>query len=181
MSLIYIIGLPGVGKTQFGKKLARAMDFQFCDLDAEIEKKEGTQIVTLFKKYPESYFRKTENKTLLETLNRTQTVVSTGGGTPQFYNNMELMLEHGTVLYLTAEPAQIIKRIQQNKTTRPLFSALSNREIEQKVYFLLEKRAPFYEQAHLYLHGKSIAINNKSIDNQRVTIITQIQKHIVNF
>ena len=83
-----------------GKKLASLLGWSFIDLDNKIEEHTGKTIPELFSKYGEDYFRNIESEVLRNLKSQTNTVISTGGGTPCYENNMDFMLETGLTIYL---------------------------------------------------------------------------------
>ncbi|OQY05321.1 MAG: hypothetical protein B6I20_01495 [Bacteroidetes bacterium 4572_117] len=86
--LIYLIGFMGSGKTTVGKKLARKLSYNFIDLDAQIELEIGTNITDYFEQFGEEKFRLIEHQVLHNTYKLENTVVSTGGGAPCYFNNI---------------------------------------------------------------------------------------------
>src|SRR5690554_4257405 len=98
MERIFIIGYMGSGKTTVGKKLAKSLSLSFIDLDAFIESKYRKTIAEIFAEKGEDGFRKIESKALSEVALIEDVVISTGGGAPCFYNNMELMNKTGTTV-----------------------------------------------------------------------------------
>jgi shikimate kinase len=92
---VYLIGFMGSGKTTVGRKLAKKLDHPFIDLDETIENRYRISIPTIFSKYDEKVFRKIEHETLKSLLHLQNHVISTGGGTPCFFNNIDLINENG--------------------------------------------------------------------------------------
>ncbi len=142
--LIYLIGAPGSGKTTYGKKLASKLNFNFIDIDNFIEKNENCSISDIFKYEGENYFRIAENKYLLEISKITEnTVISTGGGTPCFFNNIEIINNSGISFYLKTEIESLTKRLENSKKTRPLI----NTNINQYIKKIIDDREKYYIQA----------------------------------
>jgi shikimate kinase len=142
--LIYLIGAPGSGKTTYGKKLASKLNFNFIDIDNFIEKNENCSISDIFKYEGENYFRIAENKYLLEISKITEnTVISTGGGTPCFFNNIEIINNSGISFYLKTEIESLTKRLENSKKTRPLI----NTNINQYIKKIIDEREKYYIQA----------------------------------
>ncbi len=156
---IYLIGMPGSGKTFLGRKLAQALKLQFTDLDESIEKKEQQMIRQIIQEKGETYFRECEQELLHQTEHKNNFVISCGGGTPIFYNNMEWMKKHGIVIWLNTPLPIISERILKNITRRPLFMGLSKEELNIKIEDLLKKRNPIYKKAHISIE---INLKNKS-------------------
>ena len=90
---IVLLGYMGSGKTTIGMKLAEFLDFDFLDLDHYIEEAEGVSIAEIFQSKGEIYFRKKEHDYLKKILsNKKDFVLSTGGGTPCYGVNMDVIL-----------------------------------------------------------------------------------------
>ncbi|OYU97157.1 MAG: shikimate kinase [Bacteroidetes bacterium B1(2017)] len=149
---IYLIGMPGCGKSTEGKKLARKLGWSFLDLDAEVEKEEGQSIEQIFSTLGELAFRKNEQVQLKKTFHLKRYIIACGGGTISFDNNMQLIKDNGISMYLNASNAFILQRILASKQSRPLFNGLSEVEITVKIKEIQESRKPFYEQASLLVN-----------------------------
>ncbi len=110
---VYLIGMPGAGKSTVGKALAAKLNRPFLDLDAEIEKMAGQTIPEIFEKLGEVYFRNLETKALIEiSSSEEKLIIATGGGTPCFADNLQFMQLKGKVLYLKASPEMLTERLQ---------------------------------------------------------------------
>lgn len=148
---IFIVGMMGSGKTSIGKKLANSLGMQFVDMDSYIEDKERKSVSDIFRESGESYFRLLEHKCLLEVLSLTGTVVSTGGGLPCYFDNMDLINQKAQSIYLKASPAFLKSRLVNNKKSRPLIADLEKDELLQYLTKMLEERIGFYESAQLHI------------------------------
>ena len=146
--VVFLIGMPACGKTSIGKRLAKKLQFTFLDLDhhlADIEKK---SVATIFNEQGESFFRELEAKYLKEISNTsTNTIISVGGGTPCFHNNLPFMLSAGTVFYLNTSAETLFLRLKED-TKRPMFLGLTQEQIKEQINSLLHQREVFYLQAH---------------------------------
>jgi len=154
--LIYLIGFMGSGKSTTGRKMARKLDLGYTDLDTMIENKYRITVPDIFNRYDEAAFRKVEHETLKETFVFNDHVVSTGGGTPCFYNNMELINRNGTSVYLQMDPKSLHSRLMASKKRRPL---LENRPPEEVLRFIreeLKRREEYYLQAHYVIKGENL-------------------------
>ncbi len=145
---IYIIGMPGSGKSTWGKRLANAIHFSFIDLDNIIETKEKYSIENIFKNKGEDYFRKTEQETLHYTAKLNNTVIACGGGTPCFFDNIDWINKHGKSIYFKANDALLFDRILKSKTPRPLLLGTKSEDLQQKIKNILSQREQFYMQAN---------------------------------
>ena len=138
---IVLVGFMGCGKTTIGKKLAKAFEYTFTDMDDEIVKKAGMPITEIFEKYGEAYFRSMETELCGEMSERGGCVIATGGGVIKNEKNMELLKQNGTVLYIKASPEHIYKNIR-NDRSRPL---LNTGDKMERIKTLMEERRPMYE------------------------------------
>ena len=157
---IYLIGFMGSGKSTAGRRLARLLGYAFTDLDEMIESKYHITIPDIFSRYDEAAFRKVEHETLKETFDLNDCVIATGGGTPCFYNNMELINRHGTSVYLDMHPRSLYTRLMNSRKRRPL---LENRQPDEVLAFIgdeLRKREFHYLQAHHTIKGENLDVQD---------------------
>jgi shikimate kinase len=152
MRLIFLIGMPGAGKSYWGRIWARAHDFKYADLDNLVEAAAGVAIPYIFQSIGESGFRTLEAAALLDAIAEARErdmIIATGGGTPAFDSNMDTMLRTGYVVYLNARTETLRRQISASETVRPLLqgAGIGNAALEE----LLQARKPFYERAHLTL------------------------------
>ena len=119
---LFLVGMPGSGKSTLGRLLARRLDKPFYDADAELEKRLGVSIAVIFELEGEAGFRDRENAILGEFVASTHIILATGGGVVLRPANRELLKQHGTVLYLHATPATLWERTRRSKH-RPLLQA----------------------------------------------------------
>lgn len=161
MSKIFIVGFMGVGKTTFGKKLAKKLNYDFIDTDKYIVNQQAKSIAQLFDQHGEKYFRQIEEQTLKDLVKgNDKIVISTGGGMGANISNMELMKNQGTVIYLQLDKQSIYNRLIQAKAKRPLIVNLNDNELLRFIEDRLKEREPVYSMAHITLN----ALNIKSID-----------------
>jgi len=157
--LVYIIGFMGSGKSTAGKKLASALGWTFIDLDRKIEERAGKTIPQIFSQDGEDHFRTVESEVLKSLGCLSETVVSTGGGTPCHGDNLEFMLETGLTIYLKMSPGQLTQRLLNSSGERPL---LKNVPDDKLIYFIEEKlayREKWYSKAHFIVEGIDLDIN----------------------
>lgn len=164
-SRIYLTGMMGAGKTTLGRQFANQLGYGFIDLDRDIEAYEGRSVQQIFDVYGESYFRDAERKALERTLDHTQVIIATGGGTPCFFDNMEWINRHGVSIYFQATAAFILSRVSRNKGKRPLLKGLNNEELKAFIAKMLAQREPYYMQANhvIGLPVKSVSGIIKSV------------------
>ena len=148
---IFLLGLPGSGKTTLGKALAASLRMRFIDLDEAIEKEEGKSIQEIFKLHKEEYFRKLEARHLRKlSLSADDFVMATGGGTPCFADNITIINETGTSIFLDVAPRIISQRIQKTDLhARPLFAQVRPDNLKDSIEFMRSQRMSYYRQAHL--------------------------------
>ncbi|MBW6491842.1 MAG: AAA family ATPase [Lentimicrobium sp.] len=157
---IYITGYMGSGKTTVGKKIARILDYDFMDTDVVISKMTGKTIDQIFITDGEDAFRVLEHSVLVSLANRINTVISTGGGTPCFFDNLEIMKKSGIVIYLKMHPTSIYKRMVASKNPRPLLKRIPKSGLLAYITEHLSKREQFYEAAHFVFKGESPEIES---------------------
>ena len=156
---VILVGFPGCGKSSVGKKLAAKSGLRFVDLDEAFEEEYHITIPDFFQKYNETAFRSCERKVLINKLQEDDIVLSSGGGTPCFSDNMQLMKDSGIVVYIKMAPASLFDRLSHAKRPRPLVQNKTHEELQQYIDNTLPLREPVYQQAHLTVKGESIDID----------------------
>ncbi|WP_375435715.1 shikimate kinase [uncultured Hymenobacter sp.] len=148
---LYLIGMPGSGKTTLGRGLAAAYELPFLDLDEELVRQEGRSIPVIFEAEGEVYFREREAAVLRDVVARyPQMVLATGGGTPCFHHNLDVLLETGLTLFLDVPVATLVGRVLAVAKSRPLLAALPDAAaLEARLRETLQIRKQFYDQAPL--------------------------------
>jgi shikimate kinase len=159
---IFLIGLPGCGKSTLGKQLAEKLKVPFVDLDSEIEKSLGIPIKDIFKKYGETFFRKEESEQLHKFGEGVEDfVMATGGGVPVFFDNMKFMNQYGRTVFLDVPASEIAQRIRKTKLDeRPLLGSTHPEELKDQIEFLRSQRISFYQQAHIRLVNETIQLSD---------------------
>lgn len=141
----------GSGKSTVGELLAERLDLPFIDSDKAIEKIEGRSIADIFSTDGEAFFREMEMNFLAQLKSSKPSVIAVGGGLPTIDGALELMHESGLVIYLNTSLLTLIKRLREEKYSRPLLKNLSDAEFHPFVEDLLSKRVHFYKQAKLIM------------------------------
>lgn len=156
---IVLLGYMASGKSTIGKLLSEQTNKPFLDLDAYITQKEKCSIPEIFAQKGEIYFRKIEHEYLKEVLeNEQEIILSLGGGTPCYANNMALIHQQNALsIYLKATISTLSERIIAHKPSRPLVAFLSDEQVPEFIAKHLFERRFFYEQAH-----KTVSIEAKS-------------------
>lgn len=156
---IVLVGMPGSGKSTFGVQLARQLNFVFFDLDKIIEDESGKSISDIFEHDGEGKFRELETVYLEKYLKGIEGfVLATGGGTPCFNDNMELINKTAISVFLDVSLEEIYKRIPKNQPgKRPMFSGLDEGEIILKLKNLYTDRERYYRQSKIIISGEDIS------------------------
>lgn len=147
MKSIIIIGYMGAGKTTVGKALAKELGVMFYDLDWYIESRMRKTVKQIFDEIGEEGFRKIERNMLHEVAEFENVVVSCGGGTPYFFDNMDYMNQLGETIYLKASPETLHTHLKMGKGVRPLLLNKTPEEVEIFIRKQLKLREPFYNKA----------------------------------
>lgn len=142
---LYLVGMMGSGKTSTGRPLAQRLQYGFVDADAVIEQAAGCTIPEMFKRDGESGFRSLETQVLSAISQRHSLVVATGGGAVTRPENWGAM-HQGIVIWLDVERQQLLKRLEQDDTPRPL---LQEQDPAMALDRLLMTRRPMYSEADL--------------------------------
>jgi shikimate kinase len=144
---LYLVGYMGSGKTTIGKLLAEKLNRSFIDMDEFIENRYRKTIATIFEEKGENGFREIELRVLQETAGFENVVISTGGGLPCFFDNMEVMNRTGITIYLKASVDELVRRLNFDKQKRPLIKGKNPEELRAFIETNLEKRESFYNRA----------------------------------
>jgi shikimate kinase len=158
--IIFLIGFMGSGKTTLGKQLATRLGYRFIDQDEMVEQKYQKTVSEIFAKHGEEEFRNAETQVIQDIVKRDNCVVATGGGTPCFHNNMELMNEYGFTVYIKVDPEIITQRLKDAHTLRPLIKDKSEQEILEFTAQKLAERTPFYSRSKLVLYSKNLSVED---------------------
>jgi shikimate kinase len=152
MRRIIIVGYMGSGKTTVGKALSKEVGMPFYDLDWYIESRLRKTVPQIFASRGEDGFRAVEHCMLHEVAEFEDVIISCGGGTPCFFDNMEYMNEQGQTVYLKASPDVLYGHLIIGKTERPLLKGKSSDEMKAFIQQQLEKREPCYSKAKYTLN-----------------------------
>ena len=156
MTRIFLIGYMGAGKTTLGKAFARAMGLTFIDLDWYIEERFHKTIRELFTERGEEEFRNLERRMLHEVAEFEDVVISVGGGTPCFFDNVEFMNMAGETVYLDVNIQVLFHRLKVAKQQRPLLDGKTDEELLLFIQEALQKRLPFYSRAKHVFNGEML-------------------------
>ncbi len=156
---LYLIGMPGCGKSTLGKKLAEKLNYEFIDMDTYIEKQACMFIDEIFEAYGEEYFRALETNVLKDFNNMDNVIIATGGGVIKNKNNKKLMA--GKCIYLHASLEDLKIRLEHSDIIRPLLQTKTVEEI-------------YNERKELYAYFADITVDNKNIDSAIKDIINNL-------
>ena len=152
---IFLVGMPGSGKSTLGRQLSDELNIPFVDLDEEIEKHESQAIKDIFSLHGEDYFRVVESKLLRQFASSAQSLVlSTGGGAPCFYDGMQILNENGLTIFLNVPEGKLIKRLEKSKD-RPLLDKDAEAKNE-KILKMLKARLPIYLKASVVISDPNV-------------------------
>jgi shikimate kinase len=151
----------GSGKTHWGKELAKQLKIPFFDLDEVVSSREERSVTEIFTGSGEEYFRIKEKEILEELIDSCPSfVLSCGGGTPCFFNNIETMKKYGVVVWLNTHVEVLLQRLMKEKAKRPLLKNIADENMKTYIIRKLNERRMYYEQADVILDNEnSIPIN----------------------
>ncbi len=163
---IFLTGMPGCGKSTFGRKVARELNLDFIDLDKEIIKKEELSITEIFELKGEDHFRKIESELLKDiSMANDNFVLATGGGAPCFYDNMDFMNDQGHTVFIDTPIDTLLERLSLSGINkRPLIKKMGEDNLLEGLTEKLNYRLPFYKKA-------------KNIFNYNISLETDIIRH----
>lgn len=151
MRRIILIGYMGAGKTTVGKALAKELHMPFYDLDWYIESRMHKTVKAIFDERGEAGFRKIEYNMLHEVAEFEDIIISCGGGTPCFFDNIDYMNRQGETVYLKATPEVLYGHLKMGKTIRPLLLNKTADEVQVFIREQLAQREPYYSKAKYVL------------------------------
>lgn len=158
-----LIGFMGSGKTHWGKQVAHRLHLPFFDLDEEVVKAEDdTSVTDIFAIKGEEYFRLKEKETMEKLVEENESMVlSCGGGTPCFFNNIDYMKKVGIVVWLNTHVDVLLQRLLKEKEKRPLIRDISDEDLRSYIIRKLNERRMYYEQADVILDREdAISMND---------------------
>lgn len=155
---IFLLGLPGSGKTTIGRELARGLSTRFVDLDLEIEKREGRPIPEIFREMKEDYFRKVESAELKLWCDANASfVMATGGGAPCFFDNMDAINRAGKSIFLDVPASEIARRMARTKVENRPTIAAGKDSLKDHIEFMRSNRISYYSRATHTFTGTAIS------------------------
>ncbi len=151
--IISLLGYMGCGKTHISKRLSRELNYNFIDLDTAISWKNKLSIPDIFKQKGEIFFRQQERAVLEEILaTHKDVILSLGGGTPAYYNNMEVINQNSVSFYLQTSVQILTERLLRQKHKRPLIARIPDEDLPEFIAKHLFERIPFYSKAQFTIN-----------------------------
>ena len=167
MNRIIFIGYMGAGKTTVGKALSKELGIPFYDLDWYIQSRMRKTVAQLFTERGEEGFRQVEYNMLHEVAEFENVILSCGGGTPCFFDNIDYMNGQGETVYLKATPEVLYGHLKMGKSVRPLLVGKTENELLTFIKQQLSVREPYYKKAHQLLLS---SLNNENADDFFIAI-----------
>ncbi len=155
---IYLVGYMGSGKSTAGKQLARALGYDHIDLDTFFEETYKISIMDFFNKYDEEAFRIIERKLLQQTFALQRHVISTGGGTACYSDNIQLINRHGISVYIRMHNKSLFHRLKHSRRPRPRTSDLDDDALKQRIGQDMYLREKFYSSAQFTVKGEDFNV-----------------------
>ena len=160
MQRIFLIGFMGSGKTHWGRLLAEKLTIPFFDLDELIVKTEQKTIPEIFNGEGEEYFRYKEKEILEQVVSDHESfVISCGGGTPCFFNNIDFMKKKGEVVWLNTNLDVLVQRLLKEKQNRPILKMIPDSELKTFIFKKLQDRKLYYEQADITIREENLTVD----------------------
>ncbi len=158
---ISLLGYMGSGKSTLARHLALQLDLPLKDLDQLIEQEEGESVSEIIFNRGEIYFRKLEREMLEAVLQEESFVLALGGGTPCYYDNIELVNKFSLSVYLEATIPQLYNVLSQDRRERPLIAHLADEELKEFIAKHLFERRDYYEKAILKIPAKQNSLEDR--------------------
>jgi len=152
----------GSGKSHWGRIWASKNGYTFYDLDAKIEKAFKMTVEEIFEKHGEEKFRELERLYLRKLESKKKYLLSCGGGTPCFFDNLEYMKSQGQIIYLKASAEYILQRVMDETLKRPLLKEVNQSELLFFIQKKLKEREPVYLKADHILEVENLSDNSLS-------------------
>lgn len=157
--IISLLGYMGSGKSQIAKSLAKKTNYPLIDLDKEISQRCNASISEIFHQKGEIFFRKKEREVLEEILaSKENIILSLGGGTPVYYNNIEVINDRSESIFLKTNVSTLVHRLLPNKSKRPLIAKIEDEDLAEFISKHLFERNPYYNRSKY-----CVSTDNKSV------------------
>ncbi len=152
---VFIVGMPGSGKSTLGKALSEQLGWDFIDLDNLIEEIASAKVTDIFAEFGESRFRELEKEALNIAISKsTNLILATGGGTPCFFDNMDQILKSGVSIFIDPPLETLASRLQgKEMAKRPLIAEMGESDLLKSISEKYNSRVPFYNKANHKIKG----------------------------
>ena len=157
---VYLVGYMGSGKSRTGREVAENLDWRFIDMDDMFEERYRISVLDFFDKYDEGSFRNIEHNLLHETIRDDKVIISTGGGTPCFFDNMDFINNNGTSIYLKPDLALLVNRLKIVRKKRPLLKEIKLENLAEYIHNQINEREKVYLKANYKLESTDITVEN---------------------
>lgn len=163
-SVIYLLGMPGCGKSTLGRKLAQQLNKRFVDLDEYIESEAGLSIPEIFEQSGEGSFRELERQAVQATTEWENTVIACGGGAPCYFDNMDIMNLSGKTIYIHVSPEEIFNRISnKGQDERPLLAGKDSEHLIKELRKKKHTRDIYYKKAQIIFLNDNLKVNDLTL------------------
>jgi shikimate kinase len=163
--LIFLVGFMGCGKSYTAKYLANELNIPYVDMDQAIEMQHGKTIPQIFEEEGELVFRNLEHEYLKALNPEYSRIISTGGGTPCYHNNMALMNSTGTTIFIDSDKQLIVERLLRGIHKRPLLQGMNEHDLGFFYDQKMKERRPFYEQANFQVKHQDYEVLQRLIQS----------------
>lgn len=175
--IYFLIGFMGSGKSMLSRGVTDRIDAIAVEMDEEIESTADMSINDIFSSRGEEGFRNLEREVLHDLIRQYQNagkivLISTGGGVPCFFDNMEVMNRFGTTIFINPSVERLCARLESKHMDRPLIKDKNPAEIKEYIKSNLEKRLPFYKQAHIQIN---MVYDDKDLNIEFLKDIIQVE------
>ena len=155
--MIFLVGFMGCGKSTVGRKMAALGGYSFVDLDEVVAERAGMTVQEIFATQGEGEFRRLEREAIEQLSLQERTIVATGGGAPCYGDNMQLLSERGTTVYLKMSALRLRDRLLHVRVPRPKVAGLAPEELLDYVSTLLAEREPYYMQSRIIVDCDNVS------------------------
>jgi shikimate kinase len=157
---IFLIGFMGSGKTHWGRLLSKKLGLAFYDLDTVLVEQEKKSVADIFAEKGEEYFRYKETEALERIAEEEDGfILSCGGGTPCFFNNIEFMKKSGKVIWLNTSIDVLTQRLRRERKSRPLIRGVDESDLGRYIVRKLSERRMYYQQADVTVNEESVTMD----------------------
>lgn len=155
--VIFLVGFMGCGKSTIGKIVAKRLDYAFADTDRMVEQTAGKSVREIFEQDGEALFRRMETEALVHFNAEDNIIVATGGGTPCFAGNLEIMKRTGRIVYFDMKPDRLFGRLCRGRERRPKIAGMDDAALMDFIGKSLAEREKYYSQASMTIDCNGVS------------------------